>query len=112
MPTPESTPEPVPTPAPTPIPTPEPTPAPTSPPAQGGNSGGGTGGGNGDNFTTWDNPNQQQTAMTWVLNTNSRKIHYPSCSSVRRIAPRNYATSNEPLEVLLARGYTRCGRCF
>lgn len=112
-PTPTPDPTPAPTPDPTPAPTPQPTPAPTAAPAQGGNTGGGSGGGgNGGNFDTWDNPNQQQTAMAWVLNTNSMKIHYPSCSSVRRIAPQNYATSNESLEALLSRGYTRCGRCF
>lgn len=119
-PTPKPTPEPTlePTPEPTPELTPEPTPAPTDKPAQlpstapsgGGNNGGG--GGDGSNFQTWDNPDQQQTSQAWVLNTNTMKIHYPSCSSVSRIAPQNYATSNASLDELLSRGYSRCGRCF
>lgn len=105
--TPAPTPEPSVEPSPAPTPAPTQAPPPASTPAQGQG-----GGGNGGNFDTWDNPGQQQTAMDWVLNTNSMKIHYPSCSSVPRIAPQNYATSNEPLDVLLSRGYTRCGRCF
>ena len=114
---PTPSPTPAPTPEPTPSPTPEPTPEPTNEPVQnppsspsgGGNSGGG---GDGSNFQTWDNPDQQQTSQNWVLNTNTMKVHYPSCSSVPRIAPHNYATSSAPLDELLSRGYSRCGRCF
>ena len=118
-PSPGPTATPQPTPEPTVKPTPEPsTPAPAGEPAQdpsplpsgsvvtGGNRG------DGGNFQTWDNPDQQQTTQTWVLNTNTMKIHYPSCSSVARIAPHNYATSSASLEELLGRGYSRCGRCF
>ena len=57
-------------------------------------------------------PTQQQSSQTWVLNTNTMKIHYPSCSSVSRIAAGNYATSTASIDELLRRGYTRCGRCF
>lgn len=78
--------------------------------SDGGNSGGGTG--DGSNFQTWDNPDQQQTSQTWVLNTYTMKVHYPSCSSVSRIAPQNYTTSNASLNELLGQGYSRCGRCF
>lgn len=121
-PTPAPTPEPTPAPTPTPEPTPAPTPAPAQPQggvpssenSGGGGSGGGSSGGtgNGSNFQTWDNPDQQQTSQSWVLNTSTMKVHYPSCSSVARIAPQNYAASNAPLDELLGRGYSRCGRCF
>lgn len=117
-PTPEPTPKPTPQPAPEPTPKPAPTPAPQPTSAAQNGAGGGNGGGNGggggnaDNFNTWNNPEQQQTSQTWVLNTNTMKVHYPSCSSVARIAPQNYATSNSPLSDLLSRGYSRCGRCF
>lgn len=82
----------------------------TQAPAQSGNQGGG-GQGNADNFNTWDNQDQQNTSAKWVLNTNTMKIHYPSCSDVRRIAPHNYSTSNLSEAELLAQGYTTCGRC-
>ncbi len=71
----------------------------------------GSGRGNADNFFTYDNEAQQQTAAQWVLNTNTMKIHYPSCESVKRIAPENYQTSNASKSDLLAQGYTTCGKC-
>lgn len=67
--------------------------------------------GNSDNFHTYDNPEQQQTNQTWVLNTNTMKIHYPSCNSVKKIAPDNYSTSNLSESELIAKGYTTCGVC-
>ncbi len=64
------------------------------------------------NFNTYDNASQQQTDFTYVLNTNTMKIHHPTCSSVKKIAPHNYATSNSSLDELFAQGYTTCGNCF
>ncbi|MBD5524535.1 MAG: hypothetical protein HDR04_08960 [Lachnospiraceae bacterium] len=71
-----------------------------------------SGEGNGDNFNTYDNPEQQETTATYVLNTNTMKIHHPSCSSVAKIAPHNYATSNQSIDELKAQGYDTCKRCF
>lgn len=67
---------------------------------------------NENNFNTYDNTEQQQTTATYVLNNNTRKIHYPSCSSVPKIAPHNYATSSQTVEELIAQGYSTCGICF
>lgn len=123
-----------PTPKPTFTPEPKPTPTPTTKPVQaepahtpnaqatlnvastGNGQGGSTqsahnSGGDANNFNTYDNEQQQQTSDQWVLNTNTMKIHYPSCSSVSRIAPGNYDTSNASESELLAQGYTVCGRC-
>lgn len=69
------------------------------------------GNGNADNFNTYDNEHQQETTASYVLNTNTMKIHYPSCSQVKKIAPQNYATSNATEVELLAQGYTTCGVC-
>ena len=123
MPTPQPTE--TPTPQPTETPTPQPTEAskqvfsPTETPKQQtektpepqtiGNSASGS---NENNFNTYDNPEQQQTADTYVLNTSRHKIHHPSCSSVPKIAPKNYATSNSSIAELEAQGYTTCGNCF
>lgn len=71
----------------------------------------GDGNGNGENFNTYDNKDQQETAATWVLNTSTMKIHYPSCKSVKKIAPQNYATSNLSESELISRGYSVCGQC-
>lgn len=77
--------------------------------SSGGNSGTGTGE---SNFNTYNNPEQQQTSDTYVLNTSRHKIHHPSCASVAKIAPKNYATSNSSIAELEAQGYTTCGNCF
>lgn len=68
-------------------------------------------GNDGSNFNTYDNAAQQQTSQTWVLNTSSMKIHYPSCNQVKKIAPQNYSTSNLSESELIAQGYTTCGAC-
>lgn len=72
-------------------------------------SGGGSG--NANNFNTYDNAAQQQTDANWVLNMNTKKIHYPICSQVKKIAPKNYSTSNEDRSTLISRGYSMCGVC-
>ena len=67
--------------------------------------------GDASNFNTYDNSSQQQTEATYVLNTHTMKIHHPSCSSVKKIAPQNYATSNDSLDDLISQGYSTCGNC-
>ncbi len=80
----------------------------TPQPAQSGSS---HGGGGGNNFNTYDNAEQQQTTDKYVLNTNSKVFHFPSCPTVKKIAPQNYATSNSSPEELKEDGYKACGRC-
>lgn len=48
--------------------------------------------------------------VTYVLNTNTKKIHYPSCSSVEKIKPENYATTDD-YNSAIAQGYVPCKRC-
>ena len=67
---------------------------------------------NGSNFNTYDNAAQQETSASYVLNTSTHRIHYPSCKSVKRIAPQNYSTSNSSVEELISQGYKTCGNCF
>lgn len=71
-----------------------------------------SGSGNAENFNTYDNTEQQQTSDMFVLNTDSHKIHYPSCRDVPKIKPQNYSTSNQSVSELEAQGYTTCGHCF
>lgn len=68
----------------------------------------------GNNFNTYNNPEQQQTTDSYVLNTNPErmKIHYPNCYDVVKIAQENYSTSNLSINELQAQGYTTCGHCF
>lgn len=67
--------------------------------------------GNGENFNIYNNAEQQQTAASYVLNTNTHKFHYPSCKSVKKIAPQNYSTSNSSRDELIAQDYDPCGIC-
>lgn len=67
-------------------------------------------------LTATNNPNtdttEQQQATTYVLNNNTKKIHYPSCSSVPKIAAKNYGTSDQTVEELIAQGFSTCKICF
>lgn len=65
--------------------------------------------GNASNFNTYDI--DYQTSAKYVLNTSSQKFHYPSCSSVDKIAPNNYSTSDSSRDSLISQGYDPCGRC-
>lgn len=47
----------------------------------------------------------------YVLNTNSKKIHKPDCSSASKISASNRQEYNGYIEDLLKDGYTKCGNC-
>lgn len=66
-------------------------------------------GGN-NNFNTYDNEDQQNT-RDYVLNTSTMKFHYPSCNSVKKIAPENYSTYSGTRDQIIAKGYFPCGKC-
>lgn len=54
---------------------------------------------------------QQVTTGTYVLNTNTKKFHYPTCSSVGDIKPKNRSDVNDSRETIIAQGYAPCKRC-
>lgn len=47
----------------------------------------------------------------YVLNTNSKKFHLPSCSSVNQMSPKNREDVEDTRENLIAKGYDPCKRC-
>ena len=47
----------------------------------------------------------------YVLNTNTRKFHYPTCSSVSDMAPKNTEYFKGSRDEAIARGFSPCGRC-
>ena len=49
--------------------------------------------------------------ITFVLNTNTKRIHSPDCPSVTEMKPKNRRDYYGDLESLLAAGYALCGRC-
>lgn len=50
--------------------------------------------------------------LTYILNTSSKKIHYPHCSSAKKIAEKNKGEFTGDYQELFAQGYTTCGICF
>ena len=49
--------------------------------------------------------------VTYILNTNSRKFHKPSCRSVELMKPENVQAASASREEVMEMGYTPCGNC-
>lgn len=47
----------------------------------------------------------------YILNTNTKKFHFPSCASVETIKPKNKSEYTGARENLIAQGYSPCKRC-
>lgn len=47
----------------------------------------------------------------YILNTSTKKIHYPNCRSVAQMKEKNKKATTESKESLLSKGYTPCGNC-
>ena len=58
--------------------------------------------------STSDNSKNKQD---YVLNTNTKKFHIPSCSSVKQMADKNREDVKDTRENILNRGYDPCKRC-
>lgn len=51
------------------------------------------------------------TSVTYICNTNTKKFHYPSCSSVNSMSEKNKKEVTSTREELIQQGYDPCGRC-
>ncbi len=71
----------------------------------------GTASGSNNGFDTYNIPEQQNTEANYVLNTSTKKFHYPSCKDVKKIKPSNYSTSSASRDDIVAQGYSPCGHC-
>jgi hypothetical protein len=47
----------------------------------------------------------------YVINTNTGKFHYPSCSSVKDIKPGNRQDVHMTRDAVIAQGWQPCGKC-
>lgn len=47
----------------------------------------------------------------YVLNTNTKKFHYPTCSSAKDIKASNRSDYNGSRDDVINQGYKPCGRC-
>lgn len=49
--------------------------------------------------------------VRYILNTNTKKFHYLSCSSVKQIKPEHYLEFSGSRDEAMAQGYVPCKRC-
>lgn len=56
-------------------------------------------------------PQQSSSTATYILNTNSKKFHYPDCSSVDQMNESNKQEFFGTRDEAIAQGYDPCGRC-
>ena len=52
-----------------------------------------------------------QNTQDYILNTNTKKFHYPNCSSVDQMSEKNKRLVNDTAENIRAMGYEPCKRC-
>ena len=55
--------------------------------------------------------NEQKTESTYVLNTNTKKFHLPSCSSLNQMNESNKGEFTGTRDELIQQGYEPCKRC-
>lgn len=58
-----------------------------------------------------ESEDEEQQGTHYVLNTNTKKFHYPSCGSAKKISEKNRKDFYGTREELLAMGYSPCGNC-
>lgn len=56
------------------------------------------------------NPEVPQT-VDYICNTNTKKFHYPDCSSVKQMSEKNKWPVNATREELIQQGYVPCKKC-
>ena len=54
---------------------------------------------------------QQTNTESYILNTNTKNFHRPSCSSVKQMKESNKKSSSESRDALIAAGYDPCKKC-
>ncbi len=57
------------------------------------------------------NNDSNASGITYVLNTNTKKFHYPDCASAKKISDKNREETDKTREELIAMGYSPCGNC-
>lgn len=56
-------------------------------------------------------PEPEPVGTTYILNTNTHKFHYPSCSSVKQMKESNKYAFTGTRDEVIAMGYDPCKRC-
>lgn len=58
-----------------------------------------------------ENQPQDEVGTEYILNTSTKKFHYPTCKSVKTIKQENVGVFSGRREMLLEQGYNPCGNC-
>ena len=58
-----------------------------------------------------DRNKSASTTSAYVLNTNTKKFHYPTCNSVSKMKAKNRQDVNTTRDEIIAMGYDPCGIC-
>lgn len=61
--------------------------------------------------TEQPNSPAQNVESTYILNTNTKKFHYSSCSSVKQMSDKNKQTYTGSRDDLISQGYDPCKKC-
>lgn len=64
-----------------------------------------------NNNNTSGNTSTSEEEQAYVLNTNTKKFHYPSCSSASSISANNRSDVTDSRSDLIIQGYSPCGNC-
>lgn len=64
-----------------------------------------------DSGTSSNTTETEKVTASYILNTNSKKFHYPTCSSVGQMKDANKQEYTGSRDDLIAKGYSPCGRC-
>ena len=58
-----------------------------------------------------DSDSIDDSSTVYVLNTNTKKFHYPTCSSVSNMKEKNKKEYSGSRDEIVSMGYSPCGRC-
>lgn len=64
------------------------------------------------NLQSNNNYDTQQEVKEYILNTNTKKFHLPTCSSVNSMSGNNKQIVNGTIDDIKEQGYTPCSRCL
>ena len=64
-----------------------------------------------NNAVVVDNSDKSTGGSSYILNTNTKKFHYPSCSSVKAMSAKNKWAVDYSRDKIMGMGYDPCKRC-
>lgn len=64
-----------------------------------------------DTETDTETITETDTEITYIVNTNTGKFHYPNCSSVKQMADKNKWERTDTRDDIIADGYVPCKNC-